>query len=68
MENNEAEKDELYEETNYGLITEEVIEHIHPELDHNFPYPTMNSSVMSIHQNDPDNIINYPEDFCQYRC
>ena len=36
-ENNQVEQDEFYEETNDDLITEEEIEHIHPDLDHNFP-------------------------------
>ena len=42
MENNEVKQDELYEETNYNLITEEELKYIHPELNNNFPYPTMN--------------------------
>ena len=53
MENNEVEQDELYDETNYYLITEEELEHIHPDLDNNFSSPTTNSGIMTIHQNDP---------------
>ena len=42
MENNEFEEVELYKNTNDDLIIEEELEHIHPELNHNFPSPTMN--------------------------
>ena len=67
MENAEVEQEKLYEDTNYDLITEEELEYIYPDLNHNFPSPTMNSGIMSIHHNDPENIINYPEDIRQYR-
>ena len=67
MENNEVEKDELYDEKNDYLIPEKELEHIHPDLDNNFPSPTMNSGIMKIHQNDPEHIIDDPEDFLQYR-
>ena len=66
MENNEVEQYELYEETNYDLITEEELEYIHPDLDHNFLYSTMNPDIMSIHRNDNENIIDDPEYFFQY--
>ena len=65
MENNEAEKYEFYERKNDELITEEELEHIHLYLDHNFKSPKMNSIVMSIRQNDSENIIDDPEDFLQ---
>ena len=42
MKNNEVEQDEFYEDTNYDLINEKELYHIHPDLDHNFPSPTMN--------------------------
>ena len=42
MENNYFEQDNFYEETNYYLTTEEELETIHPDLNHNFPSPTMN--------------------------
>ena len=61
MVNNEVEPDEFYDDTNDDLITEEELEHIHPDLDHNFPSPKMNSVIMTIHQNDPENIIDGPE-------
>ena len=67
MEDNDVEQYELYEYTYDDFITEEELKDIHPELDHNFPSPTMNSGVVSIHQNDPENIIDDPEDFQQYR-
>ena len=66
MVNNEVEPDEFYDETNDDLITEEELEHIHPDLDHNFPSPTMNSGIMTINQNDPEKIIDGPKDFHQY--
>ena len=53
MENNEIEQDKLYEDTSDELINKEELKHIHPDLDHNFLYSTMNSGIMSIHQNDP---------------
>ena len=45
------------------MITEEELEHIHPDLDKNFPSPIMNSDIMTIHQNEPENIIDDPEGF-----
>ena len=53
MENNEVEQDELYEETNDDLTTEEKLKHIHHDIYNNFPSPTMNSGIMSIYHNDP---------------
>ena len=53
MENNEVEQDDFYEDINDDLITEEEIKNIHPDLNHNFPYPTMNSGIMSINHNYP---------------
>ena len=67
MENNDTEQEKFYEETNDDLINEEKIQHIHPEINQNFPYSTMNSGVVSIYHNDTENIIDDPEDFCQYR-
>ena len=52
--------------TNYDLIAEEELKHIHPDLDKNFTYPTMNSCIMKINKNYPENIIDDPEDFFQY--
>ena len=66
MENNEVKQDELYDDTNDELITDEELEHIHPDLNKHFPSPTMNSGIMTIHQNNPENIIYNPEDFSQY--
>ena len=60
MENNEVEQYELYDDTNDDLITEEELKHIHPDLDNNFPSPTMNLGIMKIHQNDLENIIGDP--------
>ena len=50
MENNETEQYELYEETKNDLILEE-------ELDKTFTSPTMNSGIMEIYHNDPENIM-----------
>ena len=65
MENNEVEQDDFYEDINDDLITEEELKNIHPDLNHNFPSPTMNSGIMSIHHNDPENIIDDTDDFCK---
>ena len=35
-------EEELFEDTNKNIITEEELENIHPNLHHNFPSPTMN--------------------------
>ena len=43
-----------------------MIENIHPDLDHNFPSPKINSCLINVHHNDPGNLIDYPEDFHQY--
>ena len=60
IDNNEAEQDEFYDDKNDDLITEEKLEHIHPDLDNNLPSPTMNSGITEIHQNDPENSIDDP--------
>ena len=61
MENNEVEHDALYYEINDDFITEEELEHIHPDLDKKIISPTINSGIIKIHQNDPGNIIDDPE-------
>ena len=30
------------------------MENIHPDLDQNFPLPTMNSGIMNVYHNDPE--------------
>ena len=67
MENNEVEQEGLYEDKNDYSITEEKLEHINPDLNHNFPYPIMNSGIMSIHHNNPEKFIDEPKVFCQCR-
>ena len=49
----EVEKEELFEEKNENKITEEELKNIHPDLNHSFPSPTMNSGLMTVHNNDP---------------
>ena len=66
MENKEFEQEIFYKDRNDYLITEEELENIHPDLDQNLPYLTMNSDIISIHYNDTENIIDDPEDFFQY--
>ena len=51
MKNTEVEIEELYEDTNDYFTTEEELGHIHPDLNHNFPYPKINSGIMSINCN-----------------
>ena len=67
MENNDIEQEKLYEDRNDDLINEEELDHIHPDIYHNFPSSKMNSGIMLIFHNDPENIIYDPEDFIQYR-
>ena len=66
MENNDIEQDEFHYEKNVYLISDKELEHIHPGLDKKFPSPTMNSGIMKIHHNDPEHVIDDPEDYCQY--
>ena len=66
MENNEVEQDEFHDEKNNCQAPEEELGHIHPDLDFKKSYPTMNSGVIKIHQNDLENIIDDPEDSRQY--
>ena len=65
-ENNKIDPDELHYKTDYDLIPYEELDHIHPDHDKTFPSPTMKSGIMAIHHNDPEHIIDDPEDFCQY--
>ena len=67
MENNYVEQDEFHDKKNDEFTPEEELEHIHPDLDNSFPSQTMNSGGMKIHQNYPENIIDDPEYFRQYR-
>ena len=67
MGNNGFKQDSFYDKTNYEFITEGELENIHPDLDHNFPSPKMNSGIMKVNQNDPENIIDGPNYFHQYR-
>ena len=48
---------------NEKTITESELENIHIDLDRNFQSPTMNSDLMTDHHNEPDNFIDYSEDF-----
>ena len=66
MVNNGVKQDSFYNKTNYELITEWELEHIRPDLDHNFSSPKMSSGIMTINQNDPENIIDGPKYFHQY--
>ena len=63
MESTEVGQEEIYEDKYDYLITEEQLKHIHPDLNHNFPSPTMNSGIMSTFHNDPETIIDDAEDF-----
>ena len=56
-----------FDDTNGNLITKEELENIHPYLDHNLPSSTKNSGLMTVHHNEPENFIDDPEDFIQYR-
>ena len=56
----------MFEDVNENTIYEEELENIYTDLDHNFPSPTMNSGLMTVHHNDPDNFIDDPEYFPQY--
>ena len=48
-------------------ITEEELENIHPDLDHNFPSTTADSGLMTVFHNDLEKFIDDPGDFPQYR-
>ena len=61
-----SEEEGIIDDVNYNTIYEEELENIHPDLDYNFPSPTMNKVLMNIHHNDPDNFIDKPEYFRQY--
>ena len=60
------EKEEVFDDAAENTISEEELEHIQPDLKHKFPSPTMNSYLMTIHHNDSDKFIDYPEYFSQY--
>ena len=47
-------------------ITEEELENIHPDLNHNFPSTKINSGLMTAHHNDTEIFIDDLEDFFQY--
>ena len=63
IENSEVEKEELFEDKNENLITEEELEHIHAHPNQKFPYPTMKTGLITVHHNDPEDFIDNPEYF-----
>ena len=67
IEDYEVEQEEFFEETNWNLITEEELEHIHSDLNHNFKYHAMNSGLMTVYHNDSEILIDDPGYFGQYR-
>ena len=63
-------EEEHVEYVNDTTLTEEEIEdleNVHPYLDHNFSSPTINSGLMTVHHNIPENFIDNPEYFRQNR-
>ena len=64
-ENNDLYQYEFHDEKNNELIPDEELEHIHPDLDKSVPSQTMKSGITTIHKNDPEHIIDYPEYFFQ---
>ena len=62
----EAEQKEFSEDKNDNFITEEELEHIYPDINHNFPSSTMNSGIMIVYHNDPEHLIDDPKYFRQY--
>ena len=43
-----------------NTITEEDLEKIQPDIEHNFPLPTMDSGIMDVYHNGRDNFIGNP--------
>ena len=63
MENNEVEQDKLYEDTN----DDSKLENIHPDFNHNFHLQQWTHVSCQSTKNYPENIIDDPGDFSQYR-
>ena len=63
IENAEVEQEQFFEDTNKIKITEEELKNVHTELNQNFPLPKMNSNLVIVHHNYPENFIDDPEDF-----
>ena len=64
----DAEEKDLSADTDKYTITEAELEleNIHSYLDPTLPTPTMNSGIMNVHHNDPENFIDDTEYFLQY--
>ena len=62
----DAEEEEIFVGVNKKTISKEQLEKNHPDLDHNFQSPTINSGIMTVHHDYPDTFIGYPEDFRHY--
>ena len=60
-------KNIFLKDKNDNFITEEELEHIHPDINQNFPYPKMNSGLITVHNNGPEIFIDDTEYFFQYR-
>ena len=58
------EKEQLFEDINENKITEAELENIHLNINQNLPLLTMNSTLMNVHHNYPENFIDDPEEFC----
>ena len=58
-----VEQEELFEDKNENTITGKQLENINSEFNHNFTSPPMNSGIITVHHNDPENSIGNPEYF-----
>ena len=47
-------------------ITGEELYNIHPDLNHSFTSPTINSGLMTVHHNNPEKLIDNPGYFLRY--
>ena len=64
----EDEQEEVFNDADKNKITEEKIDQIQPDIYHNSPSPTINSGLMDVYYNYPDNFIDDPSYFIQYIC
>ena len=61
-----AEEEGFFEDANENTTTEEELENMHLDLDHNFLSPIMNPGLITAHNIDPEKLIGDPGYFCQY--
>ena len=56
----------MFDDAVNKIVSEKELEQIYSDIGHKLPSTTMNSGLMDVYHNEPDNLIDDPEYFRQY--